>query len=125
MDCLAAQVIAHFKSAAGNVYLMAAGTRDIGEEFIYTLYCPDERGPLHLKLQAGCVTYFGLPGTKQEHMPVLFDGPLCRFRPEVAASKYDKLGKAIPNDFAESKKVEVSVSASEEHSQQKKHYEHN
>jgi hypothetical protein len=114
MDCLAAQVIAHFKTGPGSIYLMAAGTRDVGEEFIYTLYCPGDKGALHLKVQAGRVTYFGDPGTKQAHMPVLFDGPLGCFRPEVAASKYDKLYKSIPNDFIESRKAEASDSASQE-----------
>ena len=35
MGCLAAQTIAHFKEGVGNIYLHPAGTRDIGEEFIY------------------------------------------------------------------------------------------
>lgn len=38
MNCLAAQIIAHFKVGSGNFYLYAAGTRDMGEEFIYTVY---------------------------------------------------------------------------------------
>lgn len=39
MGCLAAQTIAQFKleSGVGSIYLHAAGTRDIGEEFIYTV----------------------------------------------------------------------------------------
>ena len=37
MDCLAAQIIAHFKTDIGNIYLMPAGTRDAGEEYIYTV----------------------------------------------------------------------------------------
>lgn len=38
MGCLAAQAIADFKTEVGNVYLYPAGTRDCGEEFIYTVY---------------------------------------------------------------------------------------
>ena len=38
MGCLAAQAIVHFKEVPGDFYLHSAGTRDIGEEFIYTLY---------------------------------------------------------------------------------------
>ena len=38
MDCLAAQIVAYFKDGPGNFYLHSAGTRDVGEEFIYTLY---------------------------------------------------------------------------------------
>ena len=37
IECLAAQVIAHFKKGIGGFYLMAAGTRDAGEEYIYTV----------------------------------------------------------------------------------------
>ena len=37
MNCLAASVIAHFKNGIGMFYLYPAGTRDCGEEFIYTV----------------------------------------------------------------------------------------
>jgi hypothetical protein len=44
--CLAAQIVAHFKTpdrvdatnSAGNFYLYPAGTRDAGEEYIYTVH---------------------------------------------------------------------------------------
>ena len=48
MGCLSAQVVAYFKEAAGDFYLHSAGTRDIGEEFIYTLYYTEE---LKIKVQ--------------------------------------------------------------------------
>ena len=35
MDCLAAQMIAHFKDGPGNIYLMHPDTDDCGEEYIY------------------------------------------------------------------------------------------
>jgi len=36
MNCLAAQVVSHFKNHdVGNVYLWPAGKRDIGEDYIY------------------------------------------------------------------------------------------
>jgi hypothetical protein len=35
MECLAAQVIAYFKNGPGGFYLMPAGTRDVGENYIY------------------------------------------------------------------------------------------
>lgn len=34
-ECLSAQVIAHFKIEAGNFYLYPAGTRNLGEEYLY------------------------------------------------------------------------------------------
>jgi hypothetical protein len=38
MGCLAAQVVASFKEGIGGIYMLASGTRDAGEEYIYTLY---------------------------------------------------------------------------------------
>ena len=48
MGCLSAQVVAYLKEAPGDFYLHSAGTRDIGEEFIYTLYYTKE---LRIKVQ--------------------------------------------------------------------------
>ena len=48
MGCLSAQVVAYFKEAPGDFYLHSAWTRDIGEEFIYTLYYTEE---LKIKVQ--------------------------------------------------------------------------
>ena len=39
MPCLAAAVVAHFKDEIGHFYLYPAGTRDVGEEYIYTVSC--------------------------------------------------------------------------------------
>ena len=36
-ECMAASVIAHFKTDRGAFYLYPAGTRDCGEEYIYTV----------------------------------------------------------------------------------------
>ena len=49
MDCLAAQVVAHFKNGPGDFYLYKAGTRDVLEEFIYTLY--HKHGDLFIKVE--------------------------------------------------------------------------
>jgi len=73
MECLAMQLIAHFKQSPGNYYLMPAGTRDCGEEYLYTIY-NNNKNKLCMTIQMGSVTFFGLPGTKQKNMPVLFDG---------------------------------------------------
>ena len=48
MGCLSAQIVAYLKEAPGDFYLHSAGTRDIGEEFIYTLYYTKE---LRIKVQ--------------------------------------------------------------------------
>lgn len=49
MDCLAAQVVAHFKTGPGGFYLNAAGSRDMCEQFIYTIYVKDKE--LHIKVE--------------------------------------------------------------------------
>lgn len=37
MGCLAAQVVAHFKDGVGDIYLYPSETRDVGEEYRYTV----------------------------------------------------------------------------------------
>jgi hypothetical protein len=105
MGCLAAQIVAHFKTEIGNFYLYPSGTRDCGEEYIYTVYSEKKQGGLMLKVQAGAVTFFGLPGTKQDNMPVLYQGPLAEFDPEGAKTAYKKLAKDIPNDYLDAQKA--------------------
>ena len=38
MSCLAAQMVSYFKEEPGGFYLYRADTRDVGEEYIYTIY---------------------------------------------------------------------------------------
>ena len=42
--CLAAQIIAHFKTGVWDFYLYPAGTYGIGEEYIYYVDCCQEKG---------------------------------------------------------------------------------
>ena len=49
MDCLAAQIVAHFKQQPGYFYLQSTGTRDVGEEYIYTIYTKDRM--LYIKVE--------------------------------------------------------------------------
>jgi hypothetical protein len=42
MGCLAAQVVSSMKDGPGGIYIHPKGTRDCGEEYIYTLYPIDE-----------------------------------------------------------------------------------
>ncbi len=98
MDCLAAQLIAHFKTEAGGFYLYPAGTRDCGEEYIYTLYLQSNH--LMLRLCGGAVTYFGLPGTKQSRMPVLYDGQIEYFDHRAIETEWRENGRGnVVNDF--------------------------
>jgi len=42
--CFAAQLVTSLKrrNRVGNIYLYRPGTKDVGEEYIYTIHCPDE-----------------------------------------------------------------------------------
>ena len=106
MGCLAAQVVAHFKQGIGQFYLYPAGTRDAGEEYVYTVTY--DRGHVGLKVQAGDVTLFGLPGTKQDNMPVIYDGPVDEFDPEATERLWREWPYDVPNDFLNSQSDEGS-----------------
>lgn len=108
MGCLAAQVVAHFKEGPGGIYIYPAGTRDAGEEYIYTLYCAESTGPLRLKVQSGSVTFFGQPGSKQSSMNTLYDGPIADFDP-TAAEKAEQEAPAPKNDYIEGQKAELKA----------------
>lgn len=69
-SCLAAQVIAHFKTEPGEIYLYEAGARDCGEEFIYTITAsPDQ--PLRLAIDSYGKRIFD--GTVADFDPVALD----------------------------------------------------
>jgi hypothetical protein len=120
MGCFAAQLVAHFKSMpakveadswrsrydsgnraiVGSFYLFAPETREVGEEFIYTLSLkPNARvknagpfaegtGRLWLDLYEGEVAFFGMPGTAPEGMTFLYSGWLDDFEPSKVKGEY-------------------------------------
>lgn len=107
MGCLAAQIVARFKEDPGGIYLEPADARDVGEEYIYTVY-PDKvpakgkNGAIKLKVQAGCMTFFGLPGTKQDNMNIVFDDLPENYDGEQVEENEKNLPRP-QNDFIESK----------------------
>lgn len=68
MECLAAQVVAHFKNGhgVGDIYLHPGGTRDCWEEYVYHVYeHAYENGPaIHMTCETadGITLYDGFPG---------------------------------------------------------------
>src|SRR5690348_16714806 len=38
MGCFAAQLVAHFKTDAGGFYILAPGSNDCGEEYVYEVH---------------------------------------------------------------------------------------
>jgi len=69
-DCLAAQVVAHFKRAPGGIYLHPAGTRGCWEEYIYTVTPSTNDGTINLKVEE-------IFHSKDDE--VLYDGPVGGF----------------------------------------------
>jgi hypothetical protein len=82
MECLAAQVVGHFKSqmTPGGIYLYPAGLRDCGEEYIYELYSSKGESTLNLK-----VTHTFGDGS------VIYDGTLAEFDPEAAQENMERV----------------------------------
>ena len=79
MDCLAAQIVAHFKSGPGYFYINKADTRDVGEEFIYTLYYKNK--DLHIKVED---TYEN-KDTTQPDGHLLFDGIINEYEQWISS----------------------------------------
>ena len=71
MQCLSAQIVAHFKTEPGQFYLMPAGTRDAGEEYRYTVYGV---APMEPRVRAEAVVSWGTV-LRGETVDLLFDGP--------------------------------------------------
>jgi hypothetical protein len=72
--CLAASIVTHFKAEAGSggFYLYPSGSRDIGENYVYTLTVDDDF-TIHLKVDAG----YG------DNFDTIYDGKLEDFDPET------------------------------------------
>lgn len=70
MGCLAAQAVAHFKTEPGDFYLHPSGTRDVDEQYIYTVY--EKGGSLNIR----CATGYG---PKKEDWTIIYDGPAKGF----------------------------------------------
>jgi hypothetical protein len=86
LGCLAAQIVAHFKTQAGGFYLYPSGTRDCGEEFTYIVTAKD--GKPWIKVHEGTVAFFGSPGTvKAADMPCIWEGFAGDFESAMVATK--------------------------------------
>lgn len=51
MDCMMASIVAHFKTEPGGFYLHSAGSRDMGEEYVYEVR-QDENGETEITVIA-------------------------------------------------------------------------
>lgn len=81
MGCLAAQLVAAFKTKAGGFYLYPGSTRECGEEYIYEISNQD--GKIGLKVYDGPMTAFGYGG--EDCTKLIYDGLLDDFDPAMEA----------------------------------------
>jgi hypothetical protein len=63
-----------------------------------------------LKVQGGAVTYFGLPGTKQKNMPVMYDGAVEWFDAETIERNWRENGlNEVENDFVDEQILSTEI----------------
>lgn len=78
MSCLAAQMISHFKTEPGSFYIHPAGSRDLGEEYLYRVYLDGEgeisKRQLKISCFSGPITMFGVSSKEGTNIPPEFDG---------------------------------------------------
>lgn len=105
MGCLAAQIIAHFAQESDCCYLCPPGTSDCNENYLYTIY--HERQSrlswpvLSIQVKAGSPLPFGLPGTRRDHMPIIFNGSIKDFEPAEVEIAWQSRKEILTNDFTD------------------------
>jgi len=75
MGCLAAQLIAHFKTEAGQFYLHSPEQKECGQDYEYHVYRKDNELRVAVT-DRGC-NFFGL--TQSDVNESIFDGPVADF----------------------------------------------
>ena len=80
MSCLAAQMIAYFKDEPGGFYLYRADTRDVGEEYVYTIYVnhndDDNKNKIMVKVEKTSYD----EDFKNRFMEEIFDGQVDNYK---------------------------------------------
>ena len=75
MGCLAAQLVANFKTECGQFYLEPVTAVDCGQDYEYHVYTKDKELRVAIT-DRGC-NFFGL--TQSDRKETLFDGPVAEF----------------------------------------------
>jgi hypothetical protein len=75
MGCLAAQLVAHFKTEAGQFYLHSPEQKECGQDYEYHVYRKDNELRVAVT-DRGC-NMFGL--TMSDKNDSIFDGPIADF----------------------------------------------
>ncbi len=75
MGCLAAQMVAHFKTEVGQFYLHSPEQKDCGQDFEYHVYSKDNE--LRVAITNRGDNFYGL--TTSDVNESIFDGPVADF----------------------------------------------
>jgi hypothetical protein len=87
MGCLAAQIVAHFKTEAGGFYLYPGETRDCGEEYTYIVTA--RTGKPWIAIHEGTVAFFGQPGRiPASEMRCIWEGFADEFESAMVKPKH-------------------------------------
>ena len=80
MSCLAAQMIAYFKEEPGGFYLYRADTRDVGEEYVYTIYVNHDidNNEREIMIRVEKTAYD--ESFENKSMEEMFDGPTDNYK---------------------------------------------
>ena len=76
MSCLAAQMVSYFKEEPGGFYLYRADTRDVGEEYVYTIYVDDDKNSIMVKVEKTAYD----ENFKNKSMEEIFDGSVDSYK---------------------------------------------
>ena len=76
MSCLAAQMVSYFKEEPGGFYLYRADTRDVGEEYVYTIYVENAHKNIMIKVEKTAYD----EDFKNRFMEEIFDGPVDNYK---------------------------------------------
>lgn len=105
MGCLTAQIITHFTQELGSYYVCPAETTDCNEDFLYTIYFERQSRfswpVLSMQVKAGRPLPFGFPGTRRDHMPVIYNGAVKDFHPKEVESAWLERKEILVNDFSD------------------------
>lgn len=105
MGCLAAQIIAHFAREPGGCYLCRPRTNDCNEDYLYTIYHERQSRVswpvISIQVRAGSPLPFGLPGTRRDHMPVIYNGSVKDFDPVEVELAWQSRKEILTNDFSD------------------------
>ena len=80
MSCLAAQMVSYFKDEPGSFYLYRADTRDVGEEYIYTIYVNHDidNNEREIMIRVEKTAYD--ESFENKSMEEMFDGPTDNYK---------------------------------------------